>query len=207
MVYMARGSNGVTLWSGVCRLPHLKTFVDVRTILGGGGYFADRKVLKGFLWHFEEKSRHADIPFKIKRAEVREAIPELSVFYGRLERDGFTRLGDNWGKEKKLPSRTYQIACHGDDGWGHRYSPRHPELRVRYLGYLNSAHTFAYSLDAHPNLLDGASCATWDTDGNLWVARPGLVEQYTVKDLRHGTPSFSLDVDRFEPPPKGDEAQ
>jgi hypothetical protein len=31
------------------------------------------------------------------------------------------------------------------------------------------------------------------------VARPGVVEQYTLDDLRAGTPSFSLDVDRFEP--------
>ena len=203
MVYLARGSDGRTVWSGLCRLPHLKTLVDATGSLSCGGYFADRKILKLFGWYRREKSVDVEIPFKVRRGELRGPHGELSAFYSRLERDGFTRLGDNWGVEKKLPTRrTYEVACHGDDGWGHRYSPRHPELRVRYLGYLNSAHTFAYSLDAYPDLLNGASCATWDTDGNLWVARPGLVEQYTLKDLRHGTPSFSLDVDRFEPPPE-----
>jgi hypothetical protein len=28
-----------------------------------------------------------------------------------------------------------------------------------------------------------------------------MVSRFTLKDLREGTPSFSLDVDRFEPPP------
>jgi hypothetical protein len=40
----------------------------------------------------------------------------------------------------------------------------------------------------------------------LWVARPGVVEQFTLEDLRRGTPSFSLDVDTFERPPKPEEA-
>jgi hypothetical protein len=47
-----------------------------------------------------------------------------------------------------------------------------------------------------------ASWATWDAGNNLWVARPGMVEQYTLDDLRRGASSYSLDVDQFEPPPK-----
>ena len=59
-------------------------------------------------------------------------------------------------------------------------------------------------LEERTDLLEGASWATWDSGQNLWVARPGIVEQYTLDDLRVGTPSYSLDVDEFEPPPKPD---
>jgi hypothetical protein len=46
-----------------------------------------------------------------------------------------------------------------------------------------------------------ARWATWDASANLWAAWPGIISRFTLKDLREGTPSFSLDVDRFEPPP------
>jgi hypothetical protein len=100
-----------------------------------------------------------------------------------------------------LPGQGYQIACIGTTAGA--IAPRlgHPKLRVRYLGYLNSAHKFGFSLDAYPGLIDEASWATWDSPGTLW-ARPGLDEQYTLEDFRRGAPSFTLDVDRFEPPVK-----
>jgi len=59
-------------------------------------------------------------------------------------------------------------------------------------------------LDEHPRLLDGASWANWDVNGELWVAWPGMVEQYTLNDLSRGTPSFSIDLDQLEPPVKTD---
>src|SRR6266568_4210503 len=37
MVYQARGMSGDT-WSGICRLPWLKTLVHVETPITGGGY-------------------------------------------------------------------------------------------------------------------------------------------------------------------------
>jgi hypothetical protein len=77
---------------------------------------------------------------------------------------------------------------------------------VRYIGYLTHGYTFAFSLDKYPGLLDGASWATWDSSGNLWVARPGLVEKFTLADLRHGKPSFSLDVEELAPPPRPEPA-
>lgn len=76
---------------------------------------------------------------------------------------------------------------------------------MRYLGYVDRGDKFAFSLEECPDLVEGASWVTWDSRGNLWAARPGVVEQYTLKDLRRGTPSFSLDVDRFEPPAKEDD--
>jgi len=129
---------------------------------------------------------------------------DLGVIYERLERDGFTRLGDNWGRQQILGTRKYQVACEGDDGWGRQFSRRHPTVKVRYAGYLEHGYTFVIWLDEHPRLLDGASWANWDVNGELWVAWPGMVEQYTLNDLSRGTPSFSIDLDQLEPPVKTD---
>jgi hypothetical protein len=73
---------------------------------------------------------------------------------------------------------------------------------LRYAGYLEHGYTFAFELDAYPDLLDGASWANWDCNGNRWVARLGVVKQYTLSDLSRGTPSFAIDLDQFEPPAK-----
>jgi hypothetical protein len=201
MVYRARGSKGAT-WSGVCRLPWLTTLIHVETPITGGGYFSGPHDLKTHGWDCREKVYSSDVPFTIERDTKRHYGNELAVIYGRFERDDFARLGSNWGQEQTLKTPMYQVVCKGDDGWGRRPARGYPELQVRYKGYLDSAFKFVFRLDEHPNLLEGANWATWDSGSNLWVARPGIVEQYTLKDLRRGTPSFSLDVDRFEPPAK-----
>jgi hypothetical protein len=201
MVYRARGSKGAT-WSGVCRLPWLTTLVHVETPITGGGYFSGPHDLKTHGWDCREKVYSSDVPFTIERDTKRHYGNELAVIYGRFERDGFARLGSNWGEEQTFKTPMYRVVCRGDDGWGRRPARGYPELQVRYKGYLDSAFKFEFKLDEHPGLLEGANWATWDSGSNLWVARPGIVEQYTLKDLRRGTPSFSLDVDRFEPPAK-----
>jgi hypothetical protein len=96
------------------------------------------------------------------------------------------------------------VAREGHDGWGRQCSRRHPLLKVRYAGYLEHGYTFAFRLDTYPELLDGASWANWDCNDNLWVARPGVVEQYTLKDLSRGAPSFTIDVEQFALPAKPD---
>ena len=101
-----------------------------------------------------------------------------------------------------MTSPPFHTPCIGDDGWGRRPAPGYPELQVRYLGITHDAYSFSFTLDEFAGLLRGAMWATWDAGNKLWVARPGVVEQYTLVDIRRGTPSFTLDVDRFEPPPK-----
>jgi hypothetical protein len=71
---------------------------------------------------------------------------------------------------------------------------------VRYAGYFEHGYTFTFWFDAYPDLLVDASWANWDSNGCLWVARPGVVEQFLLEDLERGVPSFSVDVDEFEPP-------
>ena len=200
MVYLARGADGST-WSGLCRLPWLKTLVHVETPMTGGGYFSGPNDLKTHGWSCGEKIFSSDdVRFTIERDTKRHFGYELAVIYGRFERDDFTRLGSNWGAEQVFKTPTYHVVCAGDDGWGRRPARGYPELQVRYMGYLDSAFKFVFTLDEHPDLLTGANWATWDSGNNLWVARPGVVEQFTLKDIKSGTPSFSLDVDRFEPP-------
>jgi hypothetical protein len=184
MVYLAigKGSGKFTSWSGVCRLPWLKTLVESETPGSnwGGGYFADRNVLITNGW--QTVSPPADLPFTLTSEPLTYfAAENRGVLYDKFERDGFRRIGD--------------------DAWSKRPSSRHPELQVHYLGN-EKGDQFAFSVEQHPGLVERANWATWDSGKNLWVARPGIVEQYTLDDLRSGMPSYSLDVDLFEPPPK-----
>jgi hypothetical protein len=199
MVYLARGAHAKN-WSGVCHLPWLKTLVHVEAPLTGGGYFSGPHDLKTHGWdHSEKVFSSDDVPFTIERDLKRNFGYELANIYGRFERDGFTRLGSNWGEEQEFKD-PYRVLCTGDDGWGRRPGRGYPELQVRYLGFMGSTFKFAFSLDERSDVLEGANWATWDSANNLWIARPGIVEQYTLDDLRRSTPSFSLDVDQFDPP-------
>jgi hypothetical protein len=201
MVYLARGAHGET-WSGLCRLPWLRTLVHVEKPITGGGYFSGRHDLKTHGWNHREKIFSSDdVPFTIECDPKRHFGYELANIYGRFERDGFTRLGSNWGEQQEFTTPLYRVMCTGDDGWGRRPARGYPELQVRYLGFLDGTFEFAFALDeGHQEILEGANWATWDSTNRLWIARPGVVEQYTLDDLRRGTPSFSLDVDQFEPP-------
>lgn len=125
-------------------------------------------------------------PFRLEAHASRFGGEDLGVVYERFERDGFKRLGDSWGERRRLSGNNYRVACVGDDGWGCRPSRQHPELKIRYIGYLEHGHTFAFSLENYPDLLEGARWATWDANGKLWVAWPGVVARYTRDDLRRG---------------------
>src|SRR5690348_11721005 len=107
--------------------------------------------------------------------------------------------GPDWGTDERLLTRSLRIRRDGDDGWGRRPSKRHPELKVRYAGYLQHGYTFSFWFEQYAELLTGASWANWDCDGNLWVARPGVVQRYRLEDLERGAASFALNVDEFEP--------
>jgi len=206
MIYMAVGGR-YKVWSGVCRLPWLKTVAEGEEHSGiawGGGYFAAPQLLITNGRKPLTISAGAELPFTLM-VERRTSFSSYGtdVIYKRFERDGFMRLGDNWGREHQT-NDPYRVDRIGDDGWGNRPFPRHPQLKVCYIGFIEAAERFAFSLDEHPDVVAGASWATWDADGNLWVARPGVVEKFTLDDLRCGMPSFSLDVDQFAPNAKDD---
>jgi hypothetical protein len=209
MVYLAMGSQGNT-WNGVCRLPWLSTLTEAENLGAwfGGGYFESNKLLRTNGWGIADFNppKRSIAPFTLEPYASRYGGEDLGVVYERLARDGFRRLGDNWGADQYLATRKLQVSRTGDDGWGRQFSRRHPTLKVRYIGYLEHGYTFQFWLDEYPELLAGASWANWDCNGDLWLARPGVVEQYTLNDLNRGTPSFTIDVDQFEPPAKPDAA-
>lgn len=204
MIYMAMGANG-RVWQGLCRLPWLTTLAHVEcdSTWFGGGYFSGERLLStNGHWGIGKIDLHHKAQLALKPYASRFGGEDLGVVCERLERDGFKREGERWGEERVVSARTYRVEYEGGDGWLLRPSPKHPMLRARYAGYLTHGYTFAFTLDEHPELLEGASWACWDVSGCLWVARPGLVEKLTLHDLRHGRPSFSLDVEVLEPPAK-----
>src|SRR5262249_6582239 len=119
MVYLAMGASGKT-WNGICRLPRLTTVIDAENMgtWFGGGYFASERVLRTNGWQPAEAVSHqANVPFTVAAYKSRHGGEDLGVLYERFERDGFTRLGGNWGVQRKLKTPRYQIECIGDDGW------------------------------------------------------------------------------------------
>lgn len=202
LVYLAMGVNGQT-WNGVCALPFLRTLSEAENMgtWFGGGYFAGPRLLRSNGWGpgTSHAQRKTGGPLHIEPFLPEHGGEDLGVLYPRLQRDGFQRLGPHWGEQRRLPTASYRVAVEGDDGWGSRPTRRHPMLKLRFVGYLEHGYTFAFWLDEHPGLLDGSTWACWDSGGDLWVTRPGMVDRYTVDDLGRGVPSFSLDVEPFEP--------
>ncbi len=198
MVYLAMGSNGET-WNGVCRLPWLKTVIegDNMGTYDGGGYWRDEKVLLVNCW----KPRGESIPFRMKPFQSKWGGEDLGVLIPRIERDGWTRAGDNYGnrKERKNVSK-YMVDQIGDDGWLLRPSPKHPTLRTKFVGYLEHGYTFRFWLEEHPNLLDEmVDWACWDSRGALIFSRLGVVSKCDLADVRNGRVTRSFDLEPLEP--------
>lgn len=107
------------------------------------------------------------------------------VLFPRMERDGWVRAGDNWGKDREIQGiNSYQVECVGDDGYTFQPSPKHPVLRAKYVGYFEKGRTFRFSLDEFPELLDDqVEWATWDYIRNLIYAKQGNVYLFDVNDL------------------------
>jgi hypothetical protein len=199
MVYLALGVDGNT-WSGLCRLPRLKTVCDAPNggTYHGGGYWAARKTLLLNGWDCDEY--HANLPFRTETYRSFYGEDE-GVLYPRLLRDGWRRAGP-LGKEREVETaKKYMVICENDPGWFWRPTPRHPMLRAFYRGYLDHGRTFEFALDEFPALLDrDVEWATWDAVGQLVAARGGCLAKYAGADLASGNPSFHLCLEDLQPP-------
>jgi hypothetical protein len=202
LVYLALGSTGQT-WNGICCLPWLKTVAE-GTNFGtwrGGGYWSRPRLLRINAWEISATpTLRKKLPFNVETYRSPYGEDE-GVLYERLERDGWKRAGPIGTMRRIKEARKYTVVCENDPGWYWQPSPKHPTLRMFYLGYLSHGRTFSFALDEHPNLLDSAvDWATWDALGSLVVARGGGVERYSPDDLASGRPGFCLSLEDLAPP-------
>ncbi len=202
MVYMALGSNADS-WTGVCRVPFLRTEMEGRVhgTWFGGGYFRDRRTLVLNGW----KPEKGQVPFRVLTEDW--SPEDLQATFRKLERDGFTRVGPDYGVSREDKSASsYTVIHEGDDGWRSQPSPRHPVLTTRYVGYARG-YQFRFSLPGAPELIDSAvDAACWDSRGQLVFSRRGVVSCFALKDIPSGVPTRTLDLELLMPPPRGSNA-
>ena len=210
-------------WSGVCRPPWLKTMVDVYSQSGySAGYWSDPGVLRAHdpRW-FKPRAkkdlfsifetlfpsafgiRHETVnplPFEVRGFRDVTSVPPLPAkFVLRLERDGWRRNGS---MPSELRKWRVKQPVKGDPGWSWRFSPKHPELIMRFEGNVdNRGYVFDFSMPENPALIDPeVQWATWTCEGDLILARGGAIERYTLPALRSGKPTFRLDLEPLARP-------
>ena len=196
-VYLAIGASGNT-WNAVSQLPRLTAVAqsDNRGTWYGGGYWRSRDVL--CLNHWEPTD--GKLPFRTEQLVARHGGEDLSVLYPRLERDGWRRRGDNWGREEVTKAKKLTVVCTGDDGREHQPSSKHPLLQMWYAGYLQHGYTFRFRVPAQPDLLDDhVDWANYDSRGQLVVARKGVVTIYKLRTRSRFEPLHTLDFEAARP--------
>ena len=195
LVYLAMGAGGQT-WNGCCRLPFLKTHLEGDNFgsWNGGGYWPNRKTLLLNAW----TAVRGSVPFATTPLNAGMG-EDFTVLYPRMRRDGWTRMGDNYGAMRKVPgAKKYTVVCEGDDGWQWRHPKARMTLEARYTGYLDFGYTFAFTLREHPELIPAdADWATWDAPGHLIVAHQGQAHRYTRAEIHAGKPGVSIDCNAF----------
>jgi hypothetical protein len=201
-VYLALGAKGQT-WNGISMLPRLACVAESEN-LGtwfGGGYWSSRKVLR----LNGRAITKGKVPFQIEPMASEYGSEDLGVVYPRLERDGWRRCGDNWGKDREVTCRgKYTVECVGDDGWDLRPSQRHPSLHLWYAGYLKHGYTFRFRIREDAEFLDDTvDWAAYDSLGQLVVARKGAVSVYRVTTRSTFRLRYEFDFEPLKPKKPG----
>lgn len=111
-------------------------------------------------------------PFKFSLFDWNPKVPRY-IGHCRRQRDGWILDGKDW--------------C-----W--RPTDHHPVLRN---------HGEDFTLEGMDSVLESdVSAAAWNSKGDLLVGRAGCLYRYTLADLESGQPSFSLDLEGLQGPPK-----
>jgi hypothetical protein len=198
-IYLALGARGNT-WNAVSKLPRLTAIAESRNMgtYFGGGYWRSRDVLCLNRWAPGEAAK---LPFRTEQLIVQHGGEDLGVLYPRLERDGWRRRGDNWGRDERVKgAKTYTVAHTGDDGWERQPSSRHPALIMWYVGYLAHGYTFRFRVPSQPELLDDdVDWATYDSRGQLVAARKGVVTIYGLRGRKRLEAVHALDFESARP--------
>ena len=198
LVYLAMGASGKT-WNGISQVPRLTCVAEGENLgtWNGGGYWRSREVLCLNRWAVPPSAK---LPFRTEQLTPLHGGEDLSVLYPRLERDGWRRRGDNWGRETEVRgTKKFMVACEGDDGWERQPSAKLPALVMRYAGFLEHGYTFRFRVPAQPDLLDDqVDWANYDSRGRLLVARQGIL---TIHAWKRGQfePVHMLDFEPMRP--------
>jgi hypothetical protein len=198
-VYLALGKRGKT-WDAVSKLPRLTALAEAQNMgtWYGGGYWRSRDVLCLNRWAIDKA---IVLPFRTEQLVPQHGGEDLSVLYPRLERDGWRRRGDNWGRDTVVQgAKKYTVLCAGDDGWARQPSAKHPELIMWYAGYLVHGRTFRFRVPAQPDLLDDdVDWANYDSRGQLVVARQGVVTIYGLQARKRFEAVHTLNFESARP--------
>lgn len=198
LVYLALGAKGAS-WNGISMLPRLTTVAEGANMgtWNGGGYWSSSRVLKLNCWLITK----GQVPFRTEPLTPEYGGEDLSVLYPRMERDGWCRVGDNWGADQVVADASkHTVERVGDDGWEVRPSRRHPTLRCWYAGYLKHGYTFRFRLREDRDFLDDpVDWATYDSEGQLVVARQGVVTVFALLAKNKLTKRFEYDLESLAP--------
>ncbi len=111
------------------------------------------------------------------------------------------RMGDNWGEDKQVAkAKKYTVLREGDDGWELQPSRRHPLVHCWYAGYLRHGYTFQFRVPGSTDLLDDTvDWATYDSLGQLIVAKLGVVTVYELTARKNLSKRFEFDFESLAP--------
>jgi hypothetical protein len=190
MVYFAMGSDARSTWTGVCEPPFLHTVAEWRqpSTYDGGGIFWEKNLL--FVNPVLNKvgSGHESLPFATEHFPIGHVSGD-QMLYCRMERDGY-QLNRPFGKEKD------KMLDPDDPEWTMRPTNQHPWLRMKYRQRSSLGTSFVFDLPDYPNLLDHqVTWATYDSLGQLLIAREGVLYRYRLKDFETGIPSAMIDLE------------
>jgi hypothetical protein len=203
LVFLAMDPGAAT-FNRVSSPPLLNPVVEVESTgtYRGGGYWETQSLLRLHGWFtFREGKQKVQeaLPFAVENYE--EELGELGVLYRRLARDGWYRVGDNWGIQTEIQQPDYGLNCIGDDGWQSQPTPAHPALRMVNTGYRYGTHHFKFWLAEFPTLInDKADWACWDSLGQLLFSHAGAIYKYGLDDIYAGTPKTVIDLEHLTPP-------
>ena len=171
----------------------------------GGGYWESESLLRLNGWDAmgEEYPRFkAAMPSPFVAYE--DELGDLGVLYRRLQRDGWSRFGANWGEETRVGRKHVTYACVGDDGWKNQPTPDHPTLRMAYTGFRLGNLQFRFWLAELPDLIPAhADWACWDCLGQLLFSCAGSLYRFGINDIRAGRPATVIDLEHLTPPVSG----
>lgn len=210
MVYLAQSADASTSWNGICQPPWLRTTLDWEnsgTWHGGGCFLNQDQLLanpgysRGNMAEALRKNGKL-VPFKVSESLPHPYGEDEGVLFFRLIRDGYAFAGPPAPKDAPGPPWAY--APDDQKLWQWKFSPEHPLLSFRYLGYeMGRGRVFSFQIEGAEELLKEANWATWDSLGQLLVAREGRLERYTLECIQTGAPASTIDLERLVPPRVG----